>query len=108
MAGQIPLKFRIKEFTLESGEEKSIDISIVGVYYIYSSSNGFAALFPLGTQPLAGSPFLFSHPSANVYSVDLEAEGKIGINRKQSNGSLFVKNNTSTSKSIRVYIISNF
>lgn len=108
MAGQIPLKFRIKDFTLEPGEEKNVEISVVGVYYIYSSSNGYAALFPLGTQPLAGSPFLFSIPSANVYSVDLEAEGKIGVNRKQNNGSLFVKNNTSASKSLRVYIISNF
>ena len=108
MAGQIPLKFRIKEFTLESGEEKSIDVSPVGVYYIYTTSVGFAVLFPLGAQPLTGSPFLLSHASANLFSVDLEENGKIGVNRKQNNGNLFFKNNTSTSKNIRVFLITNF
>ena len=107
VAGQIPLKFRLQEFSLESGAEKSLDFSSVGVYYIYTSSVGYAVLFPLGAQPLSGSPFLFSHASSNAFSFDLEASGKIGVNRKQNNGNLFVKNNTGSSKSIRVFLITN-
>ena len=101
------LKFRFKEFSVSAGAEVETGIIQSGIYYIYTTETGYAALFPLGSQPVQPSALIGSSEK-HSYSTDLEEDGKICINRKANNKSLYIKNNMSSTRSVRIYVISRY
>ena len=78
--------------TLQPGEEYDLGTAYYGAYLVRNSDSGAAALIMVGAG--VSSNILLS--DGNSISTDFTAGGKIILNKKTSNGNVYVKNGRST------------
>ena len=90
--------------TLQPGEEYDLGTAYYGAYLVRNSDSGAAALIMVGAG--VSSNILLS--DGNSISTDFTAEGKIILNKKTSNGNVYVKNGRSTEAYINVMQITNY
>lgn len=90
--------------TLQPGEEYNLDTTYYGLYMIRWGDAGTTALFLIG----AGVQTLFISNNANLFSIDFDEIGKIVMNKKMSNGTVFVKNTRTVSTNITIMQITNY
>ena len=90
--------------TLQPGEEYDLGTAYYGAYLVRNSDSGAAALIMVGAG--VSSNILLS--DGNSISTDFTAEGKIILNKKKSNGNVYVKNGRSTEAYINVMQITNY
>ena len=86
--------------TLQPGEEYDLGTA----YLVRNSDSGAAALIMVGAG--VSSNILLS--DGNSISTDFTAGGKIILNKKTSNGNVYVKNGRSTEAYINVMQITNY
>ena len=84
--------------TLQPGEEYDLGTAYYGAYLVRNSDSGAAALIMVGAG--VSSNILLS--DGNSISTDFTAGGKIILNKKTSNGNVYVKNGRSTEAYINV------
>mgnify|MGYP000800243769 FL=1 len=90
--------------TLQPGEEYDLGTTYYGAYLVRNSDSGAAALIMVGAG--VSSNILLSN--GNSISTDFTAGGKIILNKKTSNGNVYVKNGRSTEAYINVMQITNY
>ena len=90
--------------TLQPGEEYDLGTAYYGAYLVRNSDSGAAALIMVGAG--VSSNILLS--DGNSISTDFTAGGKIILNKKTSNGNVYVKNGRSTEAYINVMQITNY
>ena len=90
--------------TLQPGEEYDLGTAYYGAYLVRNSDSGAAALIMVGAG--VSSNILLSDGSS--ISTDFTAGGKIILNKKTSNGNVYVKNGRSTEAYINVMQITNY
>ena len=90
--------------TLQPGEEYDLGTAYYGAYLVRNSDSGAAALIMVGAG--VSSNILLS--DENSISTDFTAGGKIILNKKTSNGNVYVKNGRSTEAYINVMQITNY
>ena len=90
--------------TLQPGEEYDLGTAYYGAYLVRNSDSGAAALIMVGAG--VSSNILLS--DGNSISTDFTAGGKIILNKKTSNGNVYVKNGRSTEAYINVIQITNY
>ena len=90
--------------TLQPGEEYDLGTAYYGAYLVRNSDSGAAALIMVGAG--VSSNILLS--DGNNISTDFTAGGKIILNKKTSNGNVYVKNGRSTEAYINVMQITNY
>ena len=90
--------------TLQPGEEYDLGTAYYGAYLVRNSDSGAAALIMVGAG--VSSNILLS--DGNSISTDFTAGGKIILNKKTSNGNVYVKNGRSTEVYINVMQITNY
>lgn len=90
--------------TLQPGEEYDLGTAYYGAYLVRNSDSGAAALIMVGAG--VSSNILLS--DGNSISTDFTAGGKIILNKKTSNGNVYVKNGRSTKAYINVMQITNY
>ena len=90
--------------TLQPGEEYDLGTAYYGAYLVRNSDSGAAALIMVGAG--VSSNILLS--DGNSISTDFTAGGKIILNKKTSNGNVYVKNGKSTEAYINVMQITNY
>lgn len=90
--------------TLQPGEEYDLGTAYYGAYLVRNSDSGAAALIMVGAG--VSSNILLS--DGNRISTDFTAGGKIILNKKTSNGNVYVKNGRSTEAYINVMQITNY
>ena len=90
--------------TLQPGEEYDLGTAYYGAYLVRNSDSGAAALIMVGAG--VSSNILLS--DGNSISTDFTAGGKIILNKKTSNGDVYVKNGRSTEACIHVMQITNY
>ena len=90
--------------TLQPGEEYDLGTAYYGAYLVRNSDSGAAALIMVGAG--VSSNILLS--DGNSISTDFTAGGKIILNKKTSNGNVYVKNGRSTEAHINVMQITNY
>lgn len=90
--------------TLQPGEEYNLDTTFYGLYMIRYGDAGSTALFLIG----AGVQTIFIANNVNSFSIDFDETGKIVMNKKMSNGTVFVKNTRTVSTNITIMQISNY
>ena len=90
--------------TLQPGEEYDLGTAYYGAYLVRNSDSGAAALIMVGAG--VSSNILVS--DGNSISTDFTAGGKIILNKKTSNGNVYVKNGRSTEAYINVMQITNY
>ena len=90
--------------TLQPGEEYDLGTAYYGAYLVRNSDSGAAALIMVGAG--VSSNILLS--DGNSISIDFTAGGKIILNKKTSNGNVYVKNGRSTEAYINVMQITNY
>ena len=90
--------------TLQPGEEYDLGTAYYGAYLVRNSDSGAAALIMVGAG--VSSNILLS--DGNSISTDFTAGGKIILNKKTSNGNVYVKNGRSTEASIHVMQITTY
>ena len=90
--------------TLQPGEEYDLGTAYYGAYLVRNSDSGAAALIMVGAG--VSSNILLS--DGNSISTDFTAGGKIILNKKTSNGNVYVKNGRSTGAYINVMQITNY
>ena len=90
--------------TLQPGEEYDLGTAYYGAYLVRNSDSGAAALIMVGAG--VSSNILLS--DGNSISTDFTAGGKIILNKKTSNGNVYVKNGRSTEAEINVMQITNY
>ena len=90
--------------TLQPGEEYDLGTAYYGAYLVRNSDSGAAALIMVGAG--VSSNILLS--DGNSISTDFTAGGKIILNKKTSNGNVYVKNGRSTEAYINVVQITNY
>ena len=90
--------------TLQPGEEYDLGTAYYGAYLVRNSDSGAAALIMVGAG--VSSNILLS--DGNSISTDFTARGKIILNKKTSNGNVYVKNGRSTEAYINVMQITNY
>ena len=90
--------------TLQPGEEYDLGTAYYGAYLVRNSGSGAAALIMVGAG--VSSNILLS--DGNSISTDFTAGGKIILNKKTSNGNVYVKNGRSTEAYINVMQITNY
>ena len=90
--------------TLQPGEEYDLGTAYYGAYLVRNSDSGAAALIMVGAG--VSSNILLS--DGNSISTDFTAGGKIILNKKTSNGNVYVKNGRSTESYINVMQITNY
>ena len=90
--------------TLQPGEEYDLGTAYYGAYLVRNSDSGAAALIMVGAG--VSSNILLSN--GNSISTDFTAGGKIILNKKTSNGNVYVKNGRSTEAYINVMQITNY
>ena len=90
--------------TVQPGEEYDLGTAYYGAYLIRNSDSGAAALIMVGAG--VSSNILLS--DGNSISTDFTAGGKIILNKKTSNGNVYVKNGRSTEAYINVMQITNY
>ena len=90
--------------TLQPGEEYDLGTAYYGAYLVRNSDTGAAALIMVGAG--VSSNILLS--DGNSISTDFTAGGKIILNKKTSNGNVYVKNGRSTEAYINVMQITNY
>ena len=92
------------KLTLQPGEEYDLGTAYYGAYLVRNSDSGAAALIMVGAG--VSSNILLS--DGNSISTDFTAGGKIILNKKTSNGNVYVKNGRSTEAYINVMQITNY
>ena len=90
--------------TLQPGEEYDLGTAYYGAYLVRNSDSGAAALIMVG----AGVSYNILLSDGNSISTDFTAGGKIILNKKTSNGNVYVKNGRSTEAYINVMQITNY
>ena len=90
--------------TLQPGEEYDLGTAYYGAYLVRNSDSGATALIMVGAG--VSSNILLS--DGNSISTDFTAGGKIILNKKTSNGNVYVKNGRSTEAYINVMQITNY
>ena len=90
--------------TLQPGEEYDLGTAYYGAYLVRNSDSGAAALIMVGAG--VSSNILLS--DGNSISTDFTTGGKIILNKKTSNGNVYVKNGRSTEAYINVMQITNY
>ena len=90
--------------TLQPGEDYDLGTAYYGAYLVRNSDSGAAALIMVGAG--VSSNILLS--DGNSISTDFTAGGKIILNKKTSNGNVYVKNGRSTEAYINVMQITNY
>ena len=90
--------------TLQPGEEYDLGTAYYGAYLVRNSDSGAAALIMVG----AGVSSNIQLSDGNSISTDFTAGGKIILNKKTSNGNVYVKNGRSTEAYINVMQITNY
>ena len=90
--------------TLQPGEEYDLGTAYYGAYLVRNSDSGAAALIMVGAG--VSSNILLS--DGNSISTDFTAGDKIILNKKTSNGNVYVKNGRSTEAYINVMQITNY
>ena len=90
--------------TLQPGEEYDLGTAYYGAYLVRNSDSGAAALIMVGAG--VSSNILLS--DGNSISTDFTAGGKTILNKKTSNGNVYVKNGRSTEAYINVMQITNY
>ena len=90
--------------TLQPGEEYDLGTAYYGAYLVRNSDSGAAALIMVGAG--VSSNILLS--DGNSISTVFTAGGKIILNKKTSNGNVYVKNGRSTEAYINVMQITNY
>ncbi len=93
-----------KEYQEQPGEEYDLGTAYYGAYLVRNSDSGAAALIMVGAG--VSSNILLS--DGNSISTDFTAGGKIILNKKTSNGNVYVKNGRSTEAYIHVMQITNY
>ncbi|SFL00022.1 hypothetical protein SAMN05216357_11089, partial [Porphyromonadaceae bacterium KH3CP3RA] len=92
------------EKSLANGEEVSIGHSGIGIYIINTIGNGISAVFIIGAfvdqwVKIAESRFM------EEYFVYGEKANKYCIYRKTTSGDIFIKNNTGSTRAVRIQAI---
>ena len=100
MAGNIgDILFPTQTYQLAAGEEVDTGFNNYGLYLIRSTSNGITAILLIGTNP--NITVLVGGESS--FATDFETtSSRIIVNRKSSNGSIYVKNNTSIDRQFQI------
>ena len=82
--------------TVASGEEKDLGEMGYGLYFVSCGTTGWAASYAIASFPVASSdPEHFGDFSSNT-------NANILFGRKSSNGSFFLKNNSSSTYEVRI------
>lgn len=89
---------------LQPGEEYNLNTSYYGIYMIRWGDAGATALFLIG----AGIQTIFISNYTNGFSTDFDETGKIVMNKKEANGTVFVKNTRTISTNITIMQITNY
>ena len=90
--------------TLQPGEEYDLGTAYYGAYMVRNGDSGSAALIMVG----AGVSSNILSNNGDSISTDFTAVGKIILNKKTSNGNIYVKNGRSTETLINVMQITNY
>lgn len=90
--------------TLQPDEEYNLNTAYYGIYMIRWADAGATALFLIG----AGVQTLSISNYTGGFGTDFDETGKIIMNKKISNGPVFVKNTRTVSTSITVMQITNY
>lgn len=90
--------------TLQPDEEYNLNTAYYGIYMIRWADAGATALFLIG----AGVQTLSISNYTGGFGTDFDETGKIIMNKKISNGTVFVKNTRTVSTSITVMQITNY
>lgn len=90
--------------TLQPDEEYNLNTAYYGIYMIRWADAGATALFLIG----AGVQTLSISNYTDGFGTDFDETGKIIMNKKISNGTVFVKNTRTVSTSITVMQITNY
>ena len=90
--------------TLQPGEEYDLGTAYYGAYLVRNSDSGAAALIMIGAGVSAN---ILLNNGASI-STDFTEVGKIILNKKAVNGTVFVKNNGNKETGINVMQITNY
>ena len=90
--------------TLQPGEEYDLGTAYYGAYLVRNSDSGAAALIMVGAGVSAN---ILLNNGASI-STDFTEVGKIILNKKAVNGTVFVKNNGNKETGINVMQITNY
>ena len=90
--------------TLQPGEEYNLETTYYGLYMIRWGDAGSTALFIIG----AGTQTSFIANYEGVFSTNFDETGKTILNKKISNGTVFVKNTRTVSTTITIMQITNY
>ena len=96
--------FTTWRLTLRSGEEYDLNTALYGMYMIRNGDLGSTGLVLIGAGP---SNNLMLNTGSS-FSTDFAESGKLVINKKAINGSVFVKNNRPTETIVVIMQITNY
>ena len=105
MAGQLGLDASTT-YSLSVGQEIGTGISGNGLAIITDTRSGDNVIISVQATVFNDSALLQS--SGSSFSSSLTTSGKIGINRKTTNGPIFIVNNKANETSVRVRMITSF
>lgn len=95
------------KYTVQSGEEVTTEFSRPGLYLLDHSGSGNTVLLLLSYFVAKSANMIVSHGNTSVaFSIDLTASGYIGVNRKETNGSLYLQNNMSNAVTVKITYLS--
>lgn len=100
MAGTIEnVLFPVKTYTLAPGEEVDTGFTNYGLYLMRTTSVGQTAIVLIGTAP--GASVIVG--SEATFTTDLNSTtSRFIVNRKESNGNIFVKNISTTERQFQI------
>ena len=99
MAGQIGVVAPIS-ITLGAGEEFDTGVAWIGLLTLFVASTGRSMIIACESQVFSSTSVIFT--GDGTFSVNLSESGKNCINKKSTNGTIILKNNTSSSKNYRI------
>ena len=86
--------------TLGVGEEFDTGVAWIGTITLFVASTGRAMIIAGESQVFSSTNVIFK--GDGTFSVDLSESGTNCINKKSTNGTIILKNNTSSSKNYRI------
>lgn len=98
------LMFPSWQITLEPSGEYNLKTACYGLYMVRSGEVGSTGLFVIGANP--GAAILGY--SGSVFSTDFNSTGKIVLNKKETNGNIFLKNTRDKSINLSIMQITNY
>ena len=88
-----------KSYPVLSGQEIDTGFTGAGAYLVFNASDGQVSLVIAGSFVFDGDAIIYNR--ADI-SHSFDSDGKVCFNRKEINGSLFIKNNNTNELAIDI------